>query len=87
MEQYHKIMKLPFKVTPSIFPKGDASPDTPNIAKIAPFYMIHLPLEASNFYQKEHHLLLSTDSKETIERKIKSLKEDFPNLTYLNNHT
>lgn len=86
IRQYHKIMQLPFKVTPSIFPKGKASPNTPNIAKIAPFYMIHLPLEALNFHQKGHHLLLSTDTKETIEGKIKTLKKDFPNLTYVNNH-
>ena len=86
MRQYHKVMQLPFKVTPSIFPKGKISPNTPNIAKIAPFYMIHLPLEALNFHQNGHHLLLSTDTKETIEGKIKTLKKDFPNLTYVNNH-
>ena len=48
--------------------------------------MIHLPLEALNFHQNGHHLLLSTDTKETIEGKIKTLKKDFPNLTYVNNH-
>ncbi|WP_104721635.1 divergent polysaccharide deacetylase family protein [Helicobacter mesocricetorum] len=87
IRQYHKVMQLPFKVTPSIFPKGKASPNTPNIAKTAPFYMVHLPLEALSFYQKGHDLLLNTDSKETIQKKIKTLKEDFPDLTYINNHT
>lgn len=86
MRQYHKVMQLPFKVTPSIFPKGEYSPNTLDIAKMAPFYMIHLPLEALNFHQKENDLFLSTDTKETIERRIKALKEDFPNLTYINNH-
>ncbi|MCI5969250.1 divergent polysaccharide deacetylase family protein [Helicobacter sp.] len=85
--QYQAITQIPFKFTPSLFPKSKANPDTPKIAKIAPFYMIHLPLEALNFYQKEHQWLFVGDSKEKIESHIQTIKQDFPNLSYINNHT
>ncbi|KPH52127.1 divergent polysaccharide deacetylase family protein [Helicobacter pullorum] len=85
--QYQKIQEIPYKITPSLFPRSIASQNTPEIAKKSDFYMVHLPLEALNFSQKEHKYLLSTDSKQTIQETIQNLKKDFPNLTYLNNHT
>lgn len=87
LEQYRRVQQIPYKVTPSFFPKTAASQNTPKIAATAPFYMVHLPLEALNFYQKEHSWLFSHDSKQTIQSRIEALKRDFPNLTYLNNHT
>ncbi|TLD84410.1 divergent polysaccharide deacetylase family protein [Helicobacter sp. MIT 11-5569] len=87
LAQYQAILQIPFKLTPSLFPKSKINPDTPKIAKIAPFYMIHLPLEALNFYQKEHRWLFAGDSKEKIESYITAIKQDFPNLSYINNHT
>lgn len=87
LKQYQAIMQIPFKLTPSLFPKSKINPDTPKIAKIAPFYMIHLPLEALNFYQKEHEWLFVSSSKEIIDARIKAIKQDFPNLSYINNHT
>ncbi len=85
--QLERVLNLPFKVTPSLFPKSEASKNTPLLAKSAPFYMVHLPLEAKNFYQKEHEWLRVGDSKEKIIQRIKEIKKDFPNLAYLNNHT
>ncbi|MBX7491122.1 divergent polysaccharide deacetylase family protein [Helicobacter turcicus] len=87
LAQYKAITQIPFKLTPSLFPKSKVNPDTPKIAQIAPFYMIHLPLEALNFYQKEHKWLFVGDSKEKIELYINAIKQDFPNLSYINNHT
>ncbi|WP_299545779.1 divergent polysaccharide deacetylase family protein [uncultured Helicobacter sp.] len=87
LAQYQALTQIPFKLTPSLFPKSKVNKDTPEIAKIAPIYMIHLPLEALNFYQKEHKWLFVNDSKETIESYIKKIKQDFPNLSYINNHT
>ncbi len=87
LEQYRRVQEIPYKVTPSFFPKTPISKNTPNIAATTPFYMVHLPLEALNFYQKEHSWLFSHDSKQTIQDRIKAIKKDFPNLTYLNNHT
>ena len=85
--QYQALSKIPFKLTPSFFPKGQANPDTPKLAQNAPFYMVHLPLEALNFYQKEHEWLFVGDSKAKIKQRIQSIKQDFPNLAYINNHT
>ena len=87
IEQIKAINALPFDVTPSIFPYSKATPDGKKIAQNAKFYMVHLPLEALNFYQKDHGYLLVSDNKETIAKKIAMIKKDFPNLTYLNNHT
>ena len=85
--QYRSATQIPFKFTPSLFPRSKASPNTPKIAKITPFYMIHLPLEAINFHQKEHDWLFVGDSKEKIQSYIATIKQDFPNLSYINNHT
>ncbi|PKT75617.1 hypothetical protein BCM35_04505 [Helicobacter winghamensis] len=85
--QYQAIKEIPFKLTLSLFPKSKVNPDTPKIAKIAPFYMIHLPLEALNFHQKEHKWLFAGDSKDKMESYIAAIKHDFPNLSHINNHT
>lgn len=85
--QYQALKRISFKLTPSLFPKGKANPDTPKIAKNAPSYMVHLPLEAINFYQKEHEWLFVGDSKTKIRQRIQNIKKDFPNLAYINNHT
>lgn len=87
MPQAEEIKKLPFRVTPSIFPKGKFNPKSHEIAKEFDFFMVHLPLEAREFYQKEHEWLRIEDKEEKIETKIKALKRDFPRLTHLNNHT
>lgn len=85
--QYQEIRNINYKITPSLFPKSKANPKTPTIAKIAPFFMVHLPLEALNFYQAEHEWLFVGDSKTKVEQRIQTIKQDFPTLTYLNNHT
>lgn len=85
--QYQALTKIKYKITPSLFPKSKTNPQTPKIAKIAPFFMVHLPLEALNFYQAEHEWLFVGDSQTKIEQRIQAIKQDFPTLTYLNNHT
>ncbi|WP_416826332.1 divergent polysaccharide deacetylase family protein [Helicobacter ganmani] len=85
--QYQAITKIHYKITPSLFPKSKANPKTPKIAKLAPFYMVHLPLEALDFYQAEHEWLFVGDSQNKIQQRIQAIKQDFPTLTYINNHT
>lgn len=85
--QAKEIKRLPFKVTPSIFPPARFNPQSHHLAREFPFFMVHLPLEAHNFYQKEHEWLLASDTKERMRRKIRAIKRDFPRLQYLNNHT
>lgn len=87
MQQYNSIKSIPFKLTPSIFPRSKATPNTPQIAKQAPFFMVHLPLEALNFYQKGHRWILTSNTKEEMQTIIDEIKRDFPRLEYINNHT
>lgn len=87
LAQYQALTRINYKITPSFFPKSKTNPKTPEIAKIAPFFMVHLPLEALNFYQAEHEWLFVGDSRAKIEQRIQTIKQDFPTLSYLNNHT
>lgn len=85
--QIKKLENLNLKITPSIFPKTVSNPETPNIAKGYSNFMIHLPLEAKNFYQAEHRWIKVGDSREEIEAYISEIKRDFPDAKYINNHT
>lgn len=87
LAQYRVLTKIHYKITPSLFPKSRINPQTPKIAEIAPFYMVHLPLEALNFYQEGHEWLFVGDSRDKIEKRIQAIKKDFPTLAYINNHT
>lgn len=71
----------------SLFPKQNFSKNNPDVARKLEFYMIHLPLEAHNFEQQGVFTLHRGDSLHTIESHIAQIKRDFPNLSYLNNHT
>ncbi|WP_169777129.1 divergent polysaccharide deacetylase family protein [Campylobacter mucosalis] len=73
--------------TPSIFPPSKDHPDTPKIAKTFKAYMIHLPMQAQNFHSPEADTLKVGDSYETILKKIQKIKQDFPNVKFINNHT
>lgn len=78
---------LHLKLTLSLFPKQFFSKNNPDIAKTLEFYMIHLPLEAHNFEQQGVINLRIGDSLQTIESHIAQIKNDFPKLAYINNHT
>ncbi len=82
------MMKLiPYKVTPAFFPPTKGHPETVRLSHEFPFAMIHLPLEAKYYSRPEEDTLNTTDSYETIEKRIKRIKEWFPHITYYNNHT
>mgnify|MGYP002266947150 CR=1 FL=1 len=50
-------------------------------------YMVHLPLEAMHFSAEEPITLHISDSKETINKRVKEVKSLFPRAYYVNNHT
>ncbi len=81
------IKQIPYKVTPAFFPPTKGHPHTVRLSKEFPFAMIHLPLESKNYLLPEEDTLTTTDSYETIEKRIKSIKEWFPHIVYYNNHT
>jgi len=85
--QAKELLELGFKVTPSVFPQSAKTPDTPKIASLLPFYMIHIPLEAIEFYQKGQEWFFVHDTPEALEQKFQKIVRDFPTMKYLNNHT
>lgn len=89
--QIKNLQTIKLNITPSIFPKTKINPKTPNIAqnlaKEQKTYMVHLPLEALNFEQKDLKPIKTGSSKKIIETRLMQIKKTFPNLLYINNHT
>jgi len=85
--EVNNIKKLPFRVTPSIFPPTKVHPNTPKLAKEFSFYMVHLPLQAYDYSHPEPNTLLTTSSSASIEKRIENVKKWFPRDRFLNNHT
>ena len=91
LSQIKALESLPLNITPSIFPKTQHTSITPKLAqritKNGKSFMIHLPLEAQNFIQKELEPLKVGIDKQSLKEQILQIKRDFPHLMYLNNHT
>ena len=86
--QVDAIKSVNLKLTPSFFPATSAHPETPVLARRFSFYMIHLPMQAlGGFKGAEIGTLTVNDDYEKIAKKLQSIKRDFPNLKYINNHT
>ena len=86
--QVDAIKSVNLKLTPSFFPATSAHPETPILARRFGFYMIHLPMQAlGGFKGAEIGTLTVNDDYEKIAKKLQSIKRDFPNLKYINNHT
>ena len=81
------IKALGLPVTMSFLPPTERHPNSAKLAAKEPYYMVHLPMEAMNFHSPETLTLLTTDSKETIVKRIKEVKRLFPKVQYINNHT
>jgi len=87
-EEVEKIKEIPFKVTPSFFPPSNRSPNTPDLANEFDFYMVHLPLQAkSKFVRPFPNTLNIGDTQLKVSNAIIKIKEYFPNVSYINNHT
>ena len=81
------IKALGLPVTMSFLPPTSRHPNSAKLAAKEPYYMVHLPMEAMNFHSPEKSTLLTTDSKETIVERIQKVKQQFPKVKYINNHT
>jgi len=82
-----RIKALEIPVTMSFLPPTKRHPDSAKLAAKQPYYMVHLPMEAMNFNSPEKFTLMTTDSKETIIKRIKQVKAWFPKVKFINNHT
>lgn len=85
--QLNDLQKLSLPITPSFFPVSPDSPDTARLAASTPFYMVHLPLEAQSPQQSRQKWLLVGSSQDEIREQIATIKQDFPRLMFINNHT
>jgi len=86
-KQVKEINGLGLVLTKSFLPPSAARPNTPKLAAHAKFYMVHLPMEALSFRAEEPHTLRITDTQEKISDRIKQIKQWFPRVKYINNHT
>lgn len=86
-EHASMIRSTGLKLTPSIFPMTKDHPNTPNIARGFEFHMIHLPMQAKHFDHPEIGTLNTNDSFESILKRIRKIRADFPRAVYMNNHT
>lgn len=85
-EQAQKLIALPVRVTPSIFPPEYQRKDTRSLACGFEHYAIHLPMEASSA-KNNSATLRASDSYEKLRGVIAKLRADFPNAKFINNHT
>jgi uncharacterized protein len=81
------IKSLNMPITMSFLPP---SPQRPNSAKLAAkedVYMVHLPMEAQSFSAEEPNTLRIDDSQKKISLTVSNIKQMFPKVEYINNHT
>lgn len=85
--QVEAIKSLRLPLTMSFLPPSKARPNTAKLAKLEKLYMVHLPMEAQNWSAEEPNTLRVHDQQNTISARIKEIKELFPRVKYINNHT
>lgn len=90
--QLDNLARLGLNITPSIFPKTPYSPKTPQITQdFAQHwegeYMVHLPLQAINFAQSELEPIEVGTDKDSLREVLGRIKDDFPHIKFINNHT
>lgn len=87
ISQLNIIEKLDMNITPSIFPPTKHHLYTDKMAKNLEFYMIHLPLEAINFYSEEVNTIKIGFNQSEIDSVIAGIRTSFPKAIFINNHT
>lgn len=81
------IKALGLPLTMSFLPPSPIHPDSAKLASKEPYYMVHLPLEAKNFSAEEPETLRVNQSQSEISRRIRNIKQLFPKVEFINNHT
>ena len=85
--QVNAIKSLKLPLTMAFLPPSKARPNTPKLARHESNYMVHLPMEAQNWSAEEPFTLRIHDSQNIISNRVKEIKELFPKVKYINNHT
>ena len=87
-KQKRKILDIGYKITMAFLPPTKFHSNSAEIAQDLPVHMIHFPMEATKaFKSKEVHTLNVNYSYERIEKRVKQLRQWYPNARYTNNHT
>ncbi|MDD2449398.1 MAG: divergent polysaccharide deacetylase family protein [Sulfurimonas sp.] len=81
------IKSLNLPLTMSFLPPSKFRPNSAILAQKEDFYMVHLPMEAQSFSAEEPMTLRVSDSDTKIQSRIRAIKEAFPRVSYINNHT
>ncbi len=86
--QLAAIRKLPYHITPSIFPPSEMNRHSYRLASGLKHYMIHLPMQSAspkmNSFTKTMKI---SQSQEQIAGRIREIRKYFPTARYVNNHT
>ena len=85
--QVNAIKSLSMPLTMSFLPPSKARPNSAKLAAKEPFYMVHLPMEAMHFNKEEPYTLHISDSQQDVLKRVGAIKELFPKVSYINNHT
>ncbi|UFS61709.1 divergent polysaccharide deacetylase family protein [Sulfurimonas sp. HSL-3221] len=80
-----KALNLP--VTMSFLPPSKRHPDSAALAAKQSYYMVHLPMEAVSFSAEEPLTLHVGDDETVIDERIRQIKNLFPKVAFVNNHT
>lgn len=86
-EQARKIANIGFPITMAFLPPTKRFKNSAKVADGIPFFMVHLPLEATTREHEETATLHVGDDLEKIEARIVQIKQMFPRAKYINNHT
>jgi len=71
----------------SFLPPTDRHPESHNLANNYDSYMVHLPLQAINYHASESKTMGIQSSYQDMENTILEIKQLFPKVKYINNHT
>ena len=85
--QVNAIKGLNIPLTMSFLPPSKARPNSAKLAAKEKQYMVHLPLEAQNFSAEEPDTLRISNSQQEISARIRYIKNIFPKVHQINNHT
>ena len=81
------IKGLGYNLTMSFLPPSKARPNSAKLAAKEDFYMVHLPMEAQSFSAEEPNTLRVIHSQKEVSSRVRDIKNMFPNVKYINNHT
>ncbi len=86
--QLRKVRRLPFPVTPSIFPPSQMNAYSPKLARGLKHFMVHFPLESSSAKMNRFSkTLFVNDSAKKVRRRVLQIRRLFPTARFINNHT